>query len=190
MNADERRSASIRVYLWPKLFDNQTPRGLPCSVRVTPARYLLLTRTMIREDTLEITPFLADPQEGAQCVLLVEDDPALRRYLEVVLQRAGYAVLTAGDGLEGMKFLLTAHVDIVVTDALMPNLDGYELCRFVRNSDHLAHLPIILLSALDPKNSTDESEQVNAFLAKPVSPEDLLACIENLLGVLDQRIQR
>ena len=40
---------------------------------------------------------------------------------------------------------------MIVTDALMPNLDGYELCRFVRNSEHLAHLPIILLSALDPQ---------------------------------------
>jgi two-component system cell cycle response regulator len=74
-----------------------------------------------------------------------------------------------------MKFLLNARIDVIVTDALMPNLDGYELCRFVRNSQHLAHLPIILLSALDPKNTTDESEQVNAFLAKPVSPEILLA---------------
>lgn len=144
---------------------------------------------MIRQDTLEITPFLAEAPERGQCVLLVEDDPALRRYLEVVLQRAGYAVMTAGDGLEAMKVLLTDQVDVVVTDALMPNLDGYELCRFVRNSHNLAHLPIILLSALDPKNSTDESEQVNAFLAKPVSPEDLLACIENLLSVLDQRVQ-
>jgi len=120
-------------------------------------------------------------QHGSgQCVLLVEDDPALRRYLEVVLQRAGYTVISAGDGLEGMKFLLTEQVDVVVTDALMPNLDGYELCRFVRNSDHLAHLPIILLSALDPRNTTDESEQVDAFLAKPVSPEDLLATIFNV----------
>lgn len=110
-----------------------------------------------------------------RCVLLVEDDPALRRYLEVVLERAGYTVTSAGDGLEGMKVLLSARVDVIITDALMPNLDGYELCRFVRNSPHLAHLPIILLSALDPKNTTDESEQVNAFLAKPVSPEDLLA---------------
>ena len=115
-----------------------------------------------------------------QCVLLVEDDPALRRYLEVVLQRAGYAVISAGDGLEAMKSLLAVQVDVVVTDALMPNLDGYELCRFVRNSDHLAHLPIILLSALDPRNTTDESEQVDAFLAKPVSPEVLLSTISNL----------
>jgi twitching motility two-component system response regulator PilH len=110
-------------------------------------------------------------------VLLVEDDPALRRYLEVVLERAGYTVTSAGDGLEAMKFLLTAGVDVIVTDALMPNLDGYELCRFVRNSRHLCHLPIILLSALDLKNTTDESEQVNAFLAKPVSPEELIDSI-------------
>jgi len=132
---------------------------------------------MIRQDTLKITPFLAEAPQQPQCVLLVEDDPALRRYLEVVLQRAGYVVMTAGDGLEAMKVLLTLQVDIIVTDALMPKLDGYEVCGFVRNSDHLANLPIILLSALDPKNSTDESEQVNAFLAKPVSPEDLLATI-------------
>jgi CheY-like chemotaxis protein len=119
----------------------------------------------------------AHAPEEQRCVLLVEDDPALRRYLEVVLERAGHEVVSACDGLEAMKVLLTASVDVVVTDALMPNLDGYELCRFVRNSEQLSHLPIILLSALDPRNSTDESEQVDAFLAKPVSPEDLLACI-------------
>ena len=124
----------------------------------------------------------AHPHEERPCVLLAEDDPALRRYLEVVLDRHGYAVLSAGDGLEAMKFLVTSQVDVIVTDALMPNLDGYELCRFVRNSEHLAHLPIILLSALDPRNTTDESEQVDAFLAKPVSPEDLLAALATKKG--------
>ena len=139
---------------------------------------------MIRLDELETSTgnglHPAHASGRQQCVLLVEDDPALRRYLEVVLERAGYSVISAGDGLEAMKSLLAEPVDVVVTDALMPNLDGYELCRFVRNSQHLAHLPIILLSALDPKNTTDESEQVNAFLAKPVSPEDLLGCISKL----------
>jgi len=139
---------------------------------------------MIRLDELETStgnglhPARASGRQ--QCVLLVEDDPALRRYLEVVLERAGYSVISAGDGLEAMKSLLAEPVDVVVTDALMPNLDGYELCRFVRNSPHLAHLPIILLSALDPRNTTDESEQMDAFLAKPVSPEDLLSTISNL----------
>src|ERR1051325_11417846 len=144
---------------------------------------------MIEVDQLEIprnSLRSAQMPEERACVLLVEDDPALRRYLEVVLQRAGYEVASAGDGLEAMKVLLAARVDVVVTDALMPNLDGYELCRFVRNSRHLAGLPIILLSALDPRNTTDESEQVDAFLAKPVSPEDLLAI---LLDVLNQKIE-
>ena len=138
---------------------------------------------MIEIDQFELSDkelHLAQASGECPCVLLVEDDPALRRYLEVVLQRAGYEVVSAGDGLEAMKVLLVTSVDVIVTDALMPNLDGYELCRFVRNSRRLAHLPIILLSALDPKNTTDESEQVNAFLAKPVSPEDLIKTIHRL----------
>ena len=122
----------------------------------------------------------ANAPDRAQCVLLAEDDPALRRYLEVVLQRAGYKVASAADGLEAMKFLLNTSVDVVVTDAVMPNLDGYELCKFMRSSKHLCRLPIILLSALDPRNAVHESEQADVFLAKPVSPEDLLSCIEQL----------
>lgn len=110
-----------------------------------------------------------------RCVLLAEDDAALRRYIEVLLERAGYEVVSAADGLEAMKSLLAATVHVIVTDAVMPNLSGYELCRFVRNSPHLSHLPIILLSGLDQKNA--ETEEVNAFLAKPISPENLLACI-------------
>ncbi len=111
----------------------------------------------------------------SRCVLLAEDDAALRRYIEVLLQRAGYEVVSATDGLEAMKSLLSTTVHVIVTDAVMPNLSGYELCRFVRSSPHLSHLPIILLSGLDQKNA--ETEQVNAFLAKPISPENLLACI-------------
>jgi CheY-like chemotaxis protein len=113
-----------------------------------------------------------------RCVLLAEDDAALRRYIEVLLERAGYKVVSAADGLEAMKVLLTVSVDVVVTDAVMPNVSGYELCRFVRSSQHLSHLPIILLSGLDPKNA--ETEQVNAFLAKPITPESLLACIRQV----------
>ena len=129
------------------------------------------------EEVETATPDILHPAGVAgngRCVLLAEDDPALRRYLQVVLERAGYRVVSAADGLEAMKFLLSATVDVVVTDAVMPNLDGYQLCRFMRGSKHLSKLPIILLSALDPKNATHESEHVDVFLAKPVSPEDLL----------------
>jgi len=116
---------------------------------------------------------------GAGCVLLAEDDPALKRYLEVTLQRAGYNVISASDGLEAMKLLLNNPVNLVITDAVMPNLNGYELCRFVKSSQQLSHLPIVLLSALDAKNA--DAEKVDVFLPKPVSPEMLLECLAKLL---------
>lgn len=113
-------------------------------------------------------------------VLLVEDDRALRRYLEIVLERAGYNVISAGNGLEAMKLALTSAVDIVVTDAMMPDLNGYELCRFLKNSPQLSHLPIVLLSARERKEGSWESEQADAFLSKPVSAADLTGCLERL----------
>lgn len=115
-------------------------------------------------------------------VLLAEDDRALRRFLEVVLQRAGYEVIPAADGLEAMKIALSAKIDIVVTDAMMPNLSGHEFCRFLRNSQTLAHLPVILLSALERKDTNQDSEHVDAFLSKPVSGDSLIECIEKLLA--------
>jgi DNA-binding response OmpR family regulator len=115
-------------------------------------------------------------------VLLAEDDRALRRFLEVVLQRAGYQVIPAADGLEAMKIALSTEIDIVVTDAMMPNLSGHEFCRFLRNSQTLSHLPVILLSALERKETSQDSDQVDAFLAKPVSGDSLIECIEGLLA--------
>lgn len=115
-------------------------------------------------------------------VLLAEDDNALRRFLEVVLERAGYEVVSASDGLEAMKLALSTPIDVVVTDAVMPNLSGHEFCRFLRNSETLAHLPVILLSGLERKDSTQKAEQADAFLAKPVSGESLVECIEKLMA--------
>ncbi|MDQ1707374.1 MAG: twitching motility two-component system response regulator PilH [Pyrinomonadaceae bacterium] len=115
-------------------------------------------------------------------VLLAEDDRALRRFLEVVLERAGYQVHAAADGLEAMKVALSTPIDIVVTDAMMPNLNGHEFCRFLRNSPALAHLPVILLSALERNETSSGPDQADAFLAKPVSGELLIECIERLLA--------
>ncbi len=122
------------------------------------------------------------------CVLLAEDDRALRRFLEVVLDRAGYKVIPAADGLEAMKIALSTPIDVVVTDAMMPNLSGHEFCRFLRNSQTLSHLPVILLSALEQKDTDHDADQADAFLAKPVSGERLIECIEELLArKIDQR---
>ncbi len=115
-------------------------------------------------------------------VLLAEDDNALRRYLEVTLQRAGYEVLLASDGLDAMKVALASPVDLVITDAMMPNLSGHELCRFLRNSPGLSQIPIVLLSAIDRKEGNGDEGLANAFLAKPVSADALTKCVAGLLA--------
>jgi DNA-binding response OmpR family regulator len=114
-------------------------------------------------------------------VLLVEDDRSLRRYLEVVLARGGYDVLSAADGLEAMKITLASDVDLVVTDAMMPNLNGYEFGRFLRSSPKLSTIPIILLTALEQKEMGREASQFDALVTKPVSPQELVDCIGRLL---------
>jgi twitching motility two-component system response regulator PilG len=114
-------------------------------------------------------------------VLLVEDDKALRRYLEVTLERAGYEVLTAGDGLHAMKIALVKRVDLVISDEMMPNLSGHELCRFLRNTPNLSHIPIILLSGMARKDVSSEAGLADAFLAKPVAAEELVDCVAGLL---------
>jgi len=124
----------------------------------------------------------ARPVSGRErkCVLLVEDDRSLRRLMEIILERAKYDYVSAGDGLEAIDLLKCNHIDLVITDAFMPNLNGHELCRFIRSNETLAHIPIVLLSALDPQ--TGEGDQVNEFLPKPVAPEDFLSCVAKWIG--------
>lgn len=115
-------------------------------------------------------------------VLLAEDDRSLRRYLEVVLRRAGYEVTAAADGLEAMKAALSGTFDAVVTDALMPHLSGQELCRFLRSHPKLSRLPVVLLSGADNNAPTQDSQaRADAYLSKPVRPEELTGCIARLL---------
>jgi twitching motility two-component system response regulator PilH len=115
-------------------------------------------------------------------ILLVEDDRSIRRYLEVILSRAGYAVLTAADGLEAMKTALASRIDAVVTDAVMPHLSGYELCRFLRRHPKLSSLPVILLSGLEKSNSAaDLDANADIYLSKPVRPEELTGSLARLL---------
>jgi CheY-like chemotaxis protein len=127
----------------------------------------------------------AQAAEARATVLLAEDDRSLRRYLEVILRRAGYEVIVAADGLEAMKALLSSNVDALVTDAVMPHLSGHELCRFVRRHPKLGRLPVVLLSGADAaareQPAADEA-RADAYLSKPVPPEELADCLARLLA--------
>jgi DNA-binding response OmpR family regulator len=119
---------------------------------------------------------------------LAEDDRAVRRFLQVILERAGYEVICAADGLEAMKIALAQPVDAVVTDAIMPQLSGQELVRFLRSHPTLATLPIILLSAFDGNAaSTQAREAADLCLIKPVKPEELITHLTRLIDEARKR---
>ena len=116
------------------------------------------------------------------CVLLVEDDRSVRRYLEVTLERSGYKVITAQDGLEAMKQALSTDIDVVITDAIMPQLSGPELARFLRANSKLSNVPIVLLTGQENRDPTTMAENlIDAFLYKPVKAEELKNCLSGLL---------
>src|SRR5437763_14862578 len=118
-----------------------------------------------------------------KCILLVEDDRSVRRYLEVTLQRAGYKVITAEDGLAGMKCALTSRVDAVITDAVMPQMSGHELARFLRDNPKLSKLPIVLLTGQENRAASASTENlIDVFLDKPVKAEELKSCLADLFN--------
>jgi DNA-binding response OmpR family regulator len=109
-------------------------------------------------------------------VLLAEDDTSMRRFIEITLQKAGFEVLAAEDGLTAMQIALETEIDAIVADAIMPNMSGYDLCRMLRERK----IPCIILSGLTENDSGNDLADV--FLTKDVNlKEQLIAALEGLL---------
>jgi twitching motility two-component system response regulator PilH len=136
-----------------------------------------IIKTAVNQVSAQESP---SPLDGN--ILLVEDDYSIRRYLEVILQRSGFTVITASDGLEAMKSALSSKIDLVITDAIMPHLNGYELCRFLRRHPKLKAIPVVLLSGLEHSSpDVPDQERADVYLAKPVKPSELTDCLRRLL---------
>src|SRR5262245_63451809 len=84
---------------------------------------------------------------GDATILAVDDIPANVRLLEAVLVPRGYDVVSAPDGLVALEVVASAKPDLVLLDVMMPNLDGYEVCRRLRERDETAVLPVIMVTS-------------------------------------------
>jgi CheY-like chemotaxis protein len=103
-------------------------------------------------------------QTPSKKILLVEDDNSIRRFIEIILQKEGYLVTSAEDGLAGMKLALESPFDAVVSDALMPNLSGFDLCRILRQNPNYKEIPFIILSGFN--DTSEQQHQADAYLLK------------------------
>lgn len=121
---------------------------------------------------------------AGKSILLVDDDQEIRELLDAYLSRAGFTVRTTADGA-GFREALNAQVptDLVILDVMLPDEDGFSLCRWIRQHPRLAQVPIIMLTA-----SSDEADRIiglelgaDDYLGKPFSPRELQARIKALL---------
>lgn len=118
-------------------------------------------------------------------ILVVDDQRANVEMLAGVLTARGYEVLTALDGESALEQVREGAPDIVVSDILMPQMDGYELCRRLRGDPATTLLPVILVTSLDPLQERVNGLDAGAddFLSKPVNWEELFARVRSLLRI-------
>jgi CheY-like chemotaxis protein len=130
--------------------------------------------------------------EKKQRILIVDDNHSLVLATERVLQKDGFDVFTAYDGLEGLEKARTEKPDLIILDIMMPKMDGYEVCHQLKSDPVTAPIPIIILSA---KGEIDEKKSApviglkevyaayklgaNNFLTKPVTASDILNAVRD-----------
>lgn len=116
-------------------------------------------------------------------LLVVEDNTEMLEFLREVLSEHFKKVVTAADGVEALEKMEAHHPDLVVSDVMMPRMDGYELCRRIKDNLETSHLPVILLTARMDSNSTLEGYKrgADAYIPKPFDVDLLQTVICNLL---------
>jgi DNA-binding response OmpR family regulator len=113
-------------------------------------------------------------------ILIVDDDPHIRELAKVFLRNEGFDILEAGDGLEALSSLELVKADMVILDIMMPNMDGWELCRCLRET---YDIPLLMLTA---KGETADKVQgfqlgTDDYLVKPFEPLELVMRVKALL---------
>ena len=117
-------------------------------------------------------------------ILVVDDVPENVRLLDAVLSSHGYEILQATDGRTALELAATAEPDLVLLDVLMPGIDGYEVCRRLREREETAVLPVIMLTAGDGQEKTKAIEAgADDFIPKPFDRDELFTRIRSLLRI-------
>ncbi len=114
-------------------------------------------------------------------ILVVDDDKNTRLLFDTVLTRAGYTVFSAVDGVDALKIMDSQHIDLVVLDIMMPNMDGYELTETLRRGNE--NLPILMVSAKQMPEDKKRAFLVGTddYMTKPIDDEEMLLRIKALL---------
>ena len=116
-------------------------------------------------------------------ILVVDDEPEAVELVEFNLKQAGYAVITAADGVEALKKARSQSPDLIVLDVMLPEMDGFEICKTLRLDAATARVPIIMVTAKAAEMDRVLGLELGAddYLTKPFSPRELLLRIKKIL---------
>jgi two-component system, chemotaxis family, chemotaxis protein CheY len=117
-------------------------------------------------------------------VLVVDDELAIAEMLCAILEEEGYDVVTVSNGQDALTSLAHAPVDLVISDIMMPFLNGKEFARALRSDSAYAKLPIVLMSAVSMA-LVDDDVSYDVFLPKPFSVDGVLELVDRLIGKPD-----
>ena len=117
-------------------------------------------------------------------ILVVDDDEMVLMALDELLKPEGYDVQTVGSGKEALKNLEQGAFDLIMLDVIMPEMDGFELCKKIREKEKYREIPVVFLTAKSREEDRVRGLEAgaNLFLSKPISPDKLLGIISSTLG--------
>ncbi|WP_242155539.1 two-component regulator propeller domain-containing protein [Aestuariivivens sediminis] len=141
-----------------------------------------------RQDDTEVVHKNPEPiKNGAKTILIVEDNADMRAYIKYELIKE-YNVLEAEDGIKGVEIAENYDLDLIVSDVMMPNMDGMTFCHHIKTNLETSHIPIILLTAKTDKQSKYKGIETGAddYIPKPFEMEYLVLRIKNLLQSREQ----
>jgi len=121
-----------------------------------------------------------------QRILVIEDDDETRELLRMALEKRGYQVAVAEDGVRGYDTALFLKPDLIVTDIQMPGADGIQVVRRVRDTASLENTPILVTTAFGTGTATFSLQLgANAYEPKPINPDSFMSTVQRLLGDRD-----
>lgn len=145
------------------------------------SQYKYIARDQLKDanDSIEAQN---DNTQKQYTILVVEDDPNLSQFLYEIFI-ATYNVLTAENGKEAIECIADNDIDCIISDIMMPEMDGFELCKYVKSTISTSHIPIVLLSAKNDEKDVLEGMECGAdnYIYKPFDPQILKLQIKNIL---------
>jgi DNA-binding response OmpR family regulator len=120
---------------------------------------------------------------GPTKILITEDEQELRQMLKLTMESAGYQVVTANNGREALERLNSDLPDVVLMDVMMPEMNGFDAMRKIKENPSTAHIPVVMLTALDDDASTAKGWKMGTslYLKKPFVPGQLISYIQLIL---------